>query len=177
MNTYLVTRPTPQRPVARAARRSVGFMPVATLAAPTVDMVRDGEDGVLTVEVPGLDPAADLSVTVTGDRLTVAGVRRSTTGGVRREARFSRSVTLLEDMTQDAVSADYSAGVLQVRITGLFPTPVVPETHTVAITSDVATVESPSPAQHQDQDQDQDTADRSPASGSEEERSEAPSVA
>ncbi len=143
MSTYLVARPSPRRPMAPAQRRSLGFAPVTPPTAPAVDLSRQGEDGVITVEAPGLDPAADLSVTVTGDRLALAGVRRTTTGGMRREMRFSRTVALPEGMTADAVSADYSAGVLSVRVAGMFPTPVAPETHTVAITSDVKVVDAP----------------------------------
>lgn len=141
MSTYLITRPTAvpaiRRAVAFAPRRTTGFLPAALSP---VDVTRDGEDGLVTVEAPGLDPAADLSVAVTGNQLTVAGTRRSTAGGVTREARFSRTLTLADGLGQDAVSADYTAGVLRVRVAGMFPTPVQPETHAVAITSDVKAV-------------------------------------
>lgn len=138
MSTYLIPRPTSvaRRPAACASRRTLGLVP-AVLAAPAVDVSRDGEDGLVTVEAPGLDPAADLSVAVTGARLTVAGVRRSTAGGVARETRFSRTPALPEGVGQDAVSTGHTAGVLRVRVAGMFPTPVAPATHTVAVTSDV----------------------------------------
>ncbi|TNM68436.1 Hsp20/alpha crystallin family protein [Streptomyces sp. NP160] len=126
----------------RPALRTWAF-DVPAPAAPAVSLERDGEDGVLTAEAPGLDPARDLSVQVTGDRLVVAGARRQVLGGVRREARFSRTVRLPEGVTADAVSARYDAGVLRVRVAGMFPAPVQPETVTVAIASDVAPVEQP----------------------------------
>jgi HSP20 family protein len=107
-------------------------------AGPLAHLGADGEDGILTIEAPGLDPAADLSVTLTGRTLTVTGVRRSVTRTGNVESRFSRSVSLPEGVSADAVSADYSAGILRVRIAGLYPAPVVPETVHVSITSDVA---------------------------------------
>ena len=167
MSTYLITRPTfsgARRPVALAPRRTFGVVP-AMLAAPAVDVSREGENGLVTVEAPGLDPAADLSVAVTGTRLSVAGVRRSTVGGVAREARFSRTLTLPEGVGQDAVSADYTAGVLRVRVAGMFPTPVEPETHAVAITSDVARAEAPAEVEAPE------------TGGSDEQQAEAPAAA
>lgn len=115
---------------------ALGAGPMAA-PAPPVQLESRGEDGVLTVEAPGLDPAADLSVRVTGRTLTVAGIRRQSNGTRRGEARFSRSVTLPEGLGGDAVSADYSAGVLRVRVVGMFPAPVVPVSVDVAIASDV----------------------------------------
>ena len=47
----------------------------------------------------------DLSVTVTGSRLTVSGTRRETTGRSRRETRFQRTLTLPEGLGADAVTA------------------------------------------------------------------------
>lgn len=168
MSTYLITRPalSARRPMAFAPRRTFGFVP-AMLAAPAVDVSRDGEDGLVTVEAPGLDPAADLTVAVTGARLSVAGVRRSTVGGVAREARFSRTLALPEGVGQDAVSADYTAGVLRVRVSGMFPTPVQPESHAVAITSDVAArAETPAEVETSEQ-----------TSGSEAQQGQAPATA
>jgi HSP20 family molecular chaperone IbpA len=111
--------------------------PVPTVTAPSVVLERDGEDGVLTVEAPGLDAGRDLSVEVVGSRLTVSGTRRETTGRARREVRFSRTVPLPEGTGADAVSARYEAGVLRVRVAGMFPAPAAPQTVRVAITSDV----------------------------------------
>jgi len=147
MSTIVLRRP------ARVARTADLLAPFVTpfaapaysargLSAPVGPLAHlgaDGEDGILTIEAPGLlDPAADLSVTLTGRTLTVTGVRRSVTRASNVESRFSRSVSLPEGVSADAVSADYSAGILRVRIAGLYPAPVVPETVQVSITSDVA---------------------------------------
>lgn len=141
MSTIVLRRP------ARVARTADLLAPFVTPFAapafsapvgPLAHLGADGEDGILTIEVPGLDPAADLSVTLTGRTLTVTGVRRSVTRAGNVESRFSRSVSLPEGVSADAVSADYSAGILRVRIAGLYPAPVVPETVQVSITSDVA---------------------------------------
>lgn len=149
MNTIVLRRP--YRPV-----RVAGLDPLASAlfaapgwsapAVPQVELRAEGEDGVLTVEAPGLDPAADLSVQLTGSVLTVAGVRRSVTGNRRSAVRFSRSVQLPETLAADAVSATYTAGVLRVRVAGMFPAPVVPETVSVAITGDVPSAVETTPA-------------------------------
>lgn len=99
---------------------------VPSVAAPSVVLERDGEDGVLTVEAPGLDAARDLSVEVTGSQLTVSGTRRETSGRARREVRFSRSATLPEGVDADAVSARYEAGVLRVRVAITSDAPAAP---------------------------------------------------
>ncbi len=140
MSTIVLRRPTrggdlfalaPYRPYTVSALR--------VPQAPAVVLDRDGEDGVLVVEAPGLDPARDLSVDVTGSQLTVAGTRRETTGHLRRETRFARTVTVPEGLGADAVTARYDAGVLRVRVAGMFPVPAQPETVRVAITSDAPT--------------------------------------
>jgi HSP20 family molecular chaperone IbpA len=132
-----------RRPVARRAWPVdvPFFAPSSAPAAPAVVLERDGEDGLLVVEAPGLDAERDLSVEVTGSRLVVSGTRRSVRGGVRSESRFSRSLALPEGVGADAVSARYEAGILRVRVAGLFPAPVEPETVRVAISSDVPAAE------------------------------------
>jgi len=156
MSTLVIrraTRPVAVSPLARAAFAGAPFaLALQAPAAPAVVLERDGEDGVLTAEAPGLDAGRDLSVEVTGTALTVAGTRRSTSGGVRREARFSRSVRLPEGVGADAVTASYEAGVLRVRVAGMFPAPVQPETVRVAITSDApVAVEAQADQAHADQ--------------------------
>ncbi|CAA9428186.1 MAG: hypothetical protein AVDCRST_MAG35-2424 [uncultured Quadrisphaera sp.] len=144
------------RPV-RPLRRSDLFATLAPLAAPalrlpavpTVALERDGEDGLLTVEAPGLDAERDLAVEVAGTRLTVSGTRRETSGRTRREARFARSVELPEGVGADAVSARYEAGVLRVRVAGMFPAPAAPQRVRVAITSDVPQAGAEQPREEQ----------------------------
>ncbi|HSK61872.1 MAG TPA: Hsp20/alpha crystallin family protein [Actinomycetospora sp.] len=90
--------------------------------APTTDVVREGDDAVVRLELPGVDVAKDVTVEVEGDRLTVRGERRDEqTGEGFRQSRygsFRRTFTLPEHVADDAVSASYDAGVLTVRVAG-----------------------------------------------------------
>ena len=84
------------------------------------------EQGSLVVkaEVPGIDPARDVEITVTGTQLNIS-VRREEKSehkskhGYHSEFRygtFSRTVTLPSGVNQDDVRASYNDGVLEVRI-------------------------------------------------------------
>ena len=90
--------------------------------APTTDVVREGDDAVVRLELPGVDVAKDVTVEVDGDRLTVRGERRDEqTGEGYRQSRygsFRRTFTLPSHVDGDAVSASYDAGVLTVRVAG-----------------------------------------------------------
>jgi HSP20 family molecular chaperone IbpA len=90
--------------------------------APTTDVVRDGEDAVVRLELPGVDVAKDVTVEVDGDRLTVRGERRDEQSGEGwRESHygsFRRTFTLPQHVAADAVSASYDAGVLTLRVAG-----------------------------------------------------------
>jgi HSP20 family protein len=115
------------REVDRAFRGSWG-----SLAQPTSDLVppvevsKDGDDVVLTVELPGVDVAKDVEVEVEGRRLVVRGERRTDrtddSGSVLvRELRygsFKRSFALPEGVTADDVAATYDKGLLTVRVKG-----------------------------------------------------------
>lgn len=78
---------------------------------------------VVTCEVPGLE-MEDLEVHITGDQLTVAGVRKSTLPeeGVslhrheRDSGRFSRAITLPGPVDGSKTEARLADGVLTVRI-------------------------------------------------------------
>jgi HSP20 family molecular chaperone IbpA len=103
----------------RAAREPRGFVPAA-------EVVRDGDDAVVRLELPGLDPERDVAVEIENGRLVVRGERRDERSEERggrsvREVRygsFRRSFVLPEHVTADAVSASYDAGVLTVRVAG-----------------------------------------------------------
>jgi HSP20 family protein len=100
---------------------SRGFVPAA-------EVERDGDDAVVRLELPGLDPARDVTVEVDGDQLVVHGERRDERteerdGRSLREVRygsFRRSFDLPAHVTADAVSASYDAGVLTVRVAGTY---------------------------------------------------------
>jgi len=95
---------------------------------PAAEIVRDGDDALVSVELPGLDAERDISVEVDGGRLVVSGERRDERSEERdgrslREVRygtFRRSFRLPQHVTGDDVSAGYDAGVLTVRVAGVY---------------------------------------------------------
>lgn len=106
---------------APAAARPAAFTPVA-------EIVREGEDAVVRVELPGVDVEKDVTVEVADNRLVVHGERRDERAEERsghrlREVRygsFRRSFSLPRHLTAEAVSASYDAGVLSVRVAGAY---------------------------------------------------------
>ena len=93
---------------------------------PAVDIARDGDDAVLTLELPGVDVEKDVEVEVASGRLTISGKREERTstengGTTVRELRygsFRREFALPEDVKADDVTASYDKGLLEVRISG-----------------------------------------------------------
>lgn len=96
--------------------------------APPAEVVREGDDAVVRLDLPGLDLERDVTVEVDRGRLVVRGERRdereeATNGRLLREFRygsFRRSFTLPEHVTAEALSASYDAGVLSVRVAGAY---------------------------------------------------------
>lgn len=96
--------------------------------SPAAETVKDGEDAVIRLELPGLDAANDIDVEVTPGRLTVRGERRDersedSNGRTLREIRygsFERSFGLPNHVTADMVTASYDAGILSVRVAGVY---------------------------------------------------------
>jgi HSP20 family protein len=101
--------------------RQFGFTPAA-------EIVKDGQDAVVRVELPGVNVADDVTVEVDGGRLVVRGERRDErteeqSGRSLREVRygsFRRTFRLPEGVTAESVSASYDAGILTVRVTGAY---------------------------------------------------------
>lgn len=102
---------------------------VFTGFTPAAEIVKDGEDAVVRVELPGVDVAKDVNVEVDRGHLVIHGERRDEHSsedpakGVRyvREVRygsFRRSFKLPAHVTSEAIFASYDAGVLTVRIAG-----------------------------------------------------------
>jgi len=130
-------------------RRALGTAAPATVGrsfVPAAEIVRDGEDALVRLELPGVDAAKDVSVEINGRHLVIKGQRRdgrSTQSGDRslREVRygsFSRSFTLPKGVTGESVSATYDTGVLNVRVAGAYTQPAVPAAHRVEITTGTA---------------------------------------
>ncbi|WP_158888493.1 Hsp20/alpha crystallin family protein [Amycolatopsis anabasis] len=99
-----------------AQRSSAGFVPAA-------NVVKDGTDVVVTLELPGID-AENLDVEVADGRLRISGRReeesRGEDGGVLireiRAGEFRREFALPEHVTGDSVEAEYTDGLLRVRV-------------------------------------------------------------
>lgn len=91
---------------------------------PACDLVAKGEDLILRLEVPGIDPEKDLEVTVEDGVLCVRGERRSVDEeeGVehyRREiarGTFERAIRLPEGVDPGEVRASYENGILEVTL-------------------------------------------------------------
>ena len=108
-------------PASRPTRPATGFTPAAEVS-------RDGQDALVRVELPGLDPAKDVTVEIDAGQLVVRGERRDErteeqNGRSLREVRygsFRRTFRLPTHVTAESVSASYDAGVLTVRVTGAY---------------------------------------------------------
>jgi HSP20 family protein len=107
---------------------------------PAAEIVRDGDDALVRVELPGVDVEKDVTVEVDRGYLVIRGERRDERaedkdGRSLREMRygsFRRAFKLPAHVTNDALSATYEAGVLTVRVAGAHKGA---ETHRVAIES------------------------------------------
>jgi HSP20 family protein len=107
---------------------------------PAAEVVKDGEDAVVRLELPGLDVEKDVTVELRDGRLVVHGERRDerseeADGRTVREVRygsFRRSFSLPRHVTADALTASYDAGVLTVRVAGAH---AGREPHRIAINS------------------------------------------
>jgi HSP20 family protein len=90
---------------------------------PSVDVWETGDELVLSFDLPGIDEDA-IAVELDDDVLTVSGERERTSEHSserfyrfeRRFGTFSRSVTLPPGVKEEAITADYRNGVLEIRI-------------------------------------------------------------
>jgi HSP20 family protein len=107
------------------------YKPVSSTASdfsPAAEVVKDGEDAVVRLELPGVDVEKDVNVELDHGRLVIHGERRDERaeeqdGRALREVRygsFRRSFRLPAHITGEAVSASYDAGVLTVRVAGAY---------------------------------------------------------
>jgi HSP20 family protein len=104
------------------------FKPVTGGFSPAAEIVKDGEDAVVRLELPGVDVDKDVKVELDHGRLVIHGERRDEhaeekDGRMLREVRygsFRRSFQLPAHITGEALSASYHAGVLTVRVAGAY---------------------------------------------------------
>ena len=93
---------------------------------PTTDMFERGDDLVFRAELPGIDPAKDVTVTAAEGVLTIKGERRQDSevkddGYIRRESSygaFERHLPIPKGVTESQIKATYGDGVLEVVIPG-----------------------------------------------------------
>ena len=139
----LWTRPNPFVEFDALARNAFGAVAVRpTGFVPAAEIVRDGADAVVRVELPGVDVEKDVTVELVKDQLVVRGERRDERAEERnghslREVRygsFRRSFSLPRSVSTDAVTASYDVGVLSIRVSGVYADQ---ETRRIAITSGV----------------------------------------
>jgi HSP20 family protein len=104
---------------------------------PSMDLVESGDELVLRADLPGMTED-DVSIEIKDNVLTISGERRSENEekgesfyrAERAFGSFSRSLTLPEGVSPDAVKASFDKGVLEVRV----PKPEERKPHRVAIT-------------------------------------------
>lgn len=97
----------------------------ATAWVPIADIFAEGVDLVIQVELASLRPE-DVDVTLSGGVLTISGIRQSRrsmedTSFYARErfyGEFRRSINLPENIREDAVSAAFENGMLEVVVRG-----------------------------------------------------------
>ena len=99
--------------------------------APAAEVVKDGDDAVVRLELAGVDVDKDVNVELDRGRLVIHGERRDERASedpakddrTLREVRygsFRRSFKLPAHVTSEAISASYDAGVLTVRVAGAY---------------------------------------------------------
>jgi HSP20 family protein len=101
------------------------FSDVARTPASTampMDLYREGDVFVTQIDLPGVDPAS-IDVDVDDRTLTVRALRKGVTSEAakwlvreRPTGTFARQLTLGYGVALDQISADYSDGVLNLRI-------------------------------------------------------------
>lgn len=109
---------------------------------PAAEIVKDGDDAIVRVELPGVDVDQDVKVEVDRGRLVVHGEHRDEhaeekEGRTLREIRygsFRRSFQLPAHVTGDAITASYDAGVLTVRVAGALKDPAGSQAQRIEIT-------------------------------------------
>ena len=105
---------------------------LVTRVTPSSDVFIRGTALVIHVELPGIDPQKDVTVTIDDGQLVVKGARNRAQevkdeDYYRKEVwhgRFERRVPLPEGMREEAVEATYERGMLEVTVHGAAAPPV-----------------------------------------------------
>jgi HSP20 family protein len=105
------------------SRMQSGFAGAGSQMAPPMDVYRRGDEFVVELDVPGVDPSS-MDITVERNMLTVAGEIHSRHDQdadevivcERPHARFRRQVYLGESLDTEKISANCDNGVLRISI-------------------------------------------------------------
>ncbi|MGH9269855.1 MAG: Hsp20/alpha crystallin family protein [Ilumatobacteraceae bacterium] len=116
----MMMRTDPFRELDRVAQQVLGT--AARPAAMPIDAYRKGDEFVALFDLPGLDPAS-MNLTVERNVLTVHAERHRPDAddvelliGERPHGTFSRQLFLAETLDTERIAADYTDGVLRLRI-------------------------------------------------------------
>jgi HSP20 family protein len=116
----MLMRTDPFRDVERFAQQVLGT-PMHPAAMP-IDAYRNGDDFVVHLDIPGVDPSS-IDVTVEKNVLTVHAERRRPVGddvemliAERPEGTFTRQLFLGDSLDADRLQATCSHGVLTLRL-------------------------------------------------------------
>ena len=116
----MLMRTDPFRELDRVAQQVVGT--TARPATMPIDAYRKGDEFVALFDLPGLDPDS-IALTVERNVLTVHAERHRSSAddvelliGERPHGTFSRQLFLTETLDTDRIVAEYTDGVLQLRI-------------------------------------------------------------
>lgn len=104
-------------------RTKLGVLPGRPFA-PAMDVIARNGDMVIRIDLPGIDPAKDLTVTVEEDELTIRGERTELSKIEEKDfyrtetfqGTFERHVPLPEGTPQDRITAEYTNGVLEIVV-------------------------------------------------------------
>jgi HSP20 family protein len=108
---------------------------------PAMDVTTRGDDLVVRLELPGMDVEKDVDISVDRDVLRISGKRTAEReeerGGYHfREMRygsFERTFPLPEGVGADAVTAEYTNGILELKVAGGAKEIAAPEARHISI--------------------------------------------
>jgi HSP20 family protein len=116
----MLMRTDPFRELDRVAQQVFGT--AARPAAMPIDAYRKGDEFVVLFDLPGCDPAS-INLTVERNVLAVHAERRRSNDddvelliGERPTGTFSRQLFLAESLDSERITADYTDGVLRLRV-------------------------------------------------------------
>jgi HSP20 family protein len=116
----MLMRTDPFRELDRVAQQVFGT--AARPAAMPIDAYRKGDEFVVLLDLPGCDPAS-INLTVERNVVTVHAERNRPSSddvelliGERPTGTFSRQLFLADTLDSDRIAADYTDGVLRLRV-------------------------------------------------------------